>query len=70
MKLEFEFDTPEGTLPIEGVAVLYCYTAGGETIVAHGTFSSPTALSAIGLFTLGLECAKGEMLLADEIEES
>lgn len=69
MKIEFNFDVPSGTLAIEGCAVLYCYDGEGNPIVAHGTYGSPTALSAIGLFTLGLEAAKGEMLTADELEE-
>jgi hypothetical protein len=68
VKIEFDFDA-ENVTPMEGVAVLYCYDPAGEPIVTYGTYNDPTSLAAIGLHTMGLELAKGEMLDAPEYEE-
>jgi hypothetical protein len=70
VKIEFDFDASEANVtPMEGVAVLYCYDSAGDPILIYGTYNEPTSLAAIGLHTMGLELAKGEMLDAPEYEE-
>jgi hypothetical protein len=69
MRIEFEFDPPEGldVSAVEGVAVARCYDEEGEELALYGTFGDPSTLTAIGLYTVALRDANKEW---DDEEET
>lgn len=69
MRVEFEFDPPDGAdvSAVEGVAVANCYDADGNQLVLYGDFGEPSSLAAIGLFTVGLRSAEQIFDAQDEV---
>lgn len=70
MQFDFDFDfEDEGVVPIEGVAVLYCYDSDGEPTVMYGAYGDPSTLVAIGLYTVALDEAKRLFASGAEYDE-
>lgn len=69
MRVEFEFEPPEGVdvSAVEGVAVANCYDENGEQLVLYGHFGEPSGLAAIGLFAVGLRDAERQF---DDMDET
>jgi hypothetical protein len=69
MKVEFEFEVPDGmeVVPLEGVAVLRTLEGEGERIF-YGVCGDPTDITALGLYTAALLEAKNDWLKEDDEE--
>ncbi len=68
MKVEFEFEPPEGeeVAAVEGVAVINCYDEKGRQLVLYGNYGEPSGLAAIGLLTVGLRDAEAQFAEGEE----